>query len=273
MTWEPHVAEQILARQENQGLRWPPGLPPPARVDAAGAASTAAAAAAEEERRRRRGSPYMVALVGMPGSGKSTGAAILTDCLNGADSAATTLCLPSDGYHYPLETLKAMMMRETKTKANRDDDLIYRRGAPDTFDVKALERDLKRIRYNLDGEDQISLPGFDHAVGDPQPNQHTFVRQQHQIVIAEGLYLLHDGDGWEGIRDCFDFTVYIDTDLTTCLDRLKWRNQSIPGYTVREIIARVDAVDRVNALTVQASRHRAHLVVPSTTTAGAATVG
>ena len=31
------------------------------------------------------------------------------------------------------------------------------------------------------------IPGFDHAKGDPEPDAHAFDRNQHQVVIGEGL--------------------------------------------------------------------------------------
>ena len=107
------------------------------------------------------------------------------------------------------------------------------------------------------------LPGFDHAVGDPVPGEVRFLRNQHTIVVVEGLYLLHDNDGWEQVASLFDHRIYIDADLEACIDRLKVRNKCIPGYTPEEIDLRCDRVDRANALTVQLSKGRADEVVTS----------
>lgn len=191
--------------------------------------------------------PLMIAVAGIPGSGKSTSAEILGSLL------PHCLCMPFDGYHYSLA--------ELKNHASAD-DLIWRRGAPDTFDAAKLEADLHRIRWG--DEEAIHLPGFDHAKGDPEPSRHCFRRRQHEIVITEGLYLLHDQDGWEHVRDCFDLTIFVDVDADLCLKRLKRRNRAIPGYTADEIALRVDTVDRVNAETVaRSSRRRADWVVQS----------
>lgn len=184
---------------------------------------------------------------------------------------------------------------------------IYRRGAPDTFDAAALVRDLHRIRYgDSDGasgctttsntvtivggnnndtndnnvgnasdesnafgsNDTIAIPGFDHAVGDPQPNAHTFQRHRHGIVLCEGLYLLHDQDGWQSIAHYFDWTIYLDADLDTCMDQLKIRNACIPGYTPEQIAIRVDEIDRRNAFIVMQSQSRAHVVYRSINSTG-----
>ena len=139
------------------------------------------------------------------------------------------------------------------------DDLIYRRGAPDTFDAASVERDLQRIVYG--DESHVSIPGFDHARGDPEPNRHTFDRSQHSIVIAEGIYLMHHGDGWENVKNYFDYIIYIEVDVDTCVARLKERNKCIPGYTPEEIELRCEVVDRKNAETVVRSRVHAHEAV------------
>lgn len=156
------------------------------------------------------------------------------------------LPLFQDGYHYTMEQLKSF---------ENADDAVYRRGAPDTFDTKALLRDLHRIREG--SEEAIQLPGFEHAIGDPIADAHEFRRNEHNIVICEGLYLLHDEDGWEDIANFFDYTVFVDADVDKCMERLKSRNCCIPGYTPDEIHLRVDVVDRRNALTVDRSRRRA----------------
>jgi pantothenate kinase len=83
------------------------------------------------------------------------------------------------------------------------------------------------------------------------------------VVICEGLYLLHDDDQWD-LHECFDFSIFIDSDVDKAMSRLKSRNQVIPGYTPEEIDCRVDLVDRVNAHSVNLSKSRASLVVQST---------
>jgi pantothenate kinase len=218
-TWEKSVAEQIrsLIREKNSN----------------------------EDNQRR---PFMIAAVGIPGSGKSTSCSILGEMLT--DDGC--LVMPFDGYHYSVNKLKTFPNAQ---------DAIYRRGAPDTFDAEALCRDLKRIRCG--SEETIMVPGFDHAAGDPEENAHEFIRGKHLVVVCEGLYLLHDQDGWDKVAENFDFSLYIDANLEMCMDRIKLRNKVVPGYSPEEIDIRVDAVDRVNAMTVERSKVRAHQIVQS----------
>lgn len=194
--------------------------------------------------------PFMVAICGIPGSGKSTSSEMLQAQLNDVGCAL----LPADGYHY---------YRDYLMSQPNSADLIWKRGAPNTFDAVSLVHDLTNIRNGT--QDYVWIPGFDHANGDPTPAAHCFRRQQHKVVLCEGLYLLHDGDGFEHVRDLFDLTIYVEANLDLCMQRLKIRNRCIPGYTPAEINHRVDSVDRSNALTVERSAIRADLAVPSAT--------
>ena len=87
-----------------------------------------------QTRRRRQedsDAPFLVALVDIPGSGKSTSAHKLSALLPTRDIPNTTV--PMHGYNYSLSTLQSFPNAQ---------DVIYRRGAPDTFDTRLLLRDL-----------------------------------------------------------------------------------------------------------------------------------
>lgn len=172
--------------------------------------------------------PFMVGIVGIPGSGKSTSSEVLAEMLmaaNGESGVENAIVMPMDGYHYSLEDL---------AKFPDAADAVYRRGAPDTFNPVALARDLERIAYG--SEPEVRIPGFDHARGDPEPDQHTFRRAEHRVIICEGIYLLHDSDGWEHVRKYFDYTIYIDADIDACITRLKERNKCIPVRIILTVI-------------------------------------
>mmetsp|Transcript_17475 Transcript_17475/g.29019 ORF Transcript_17475/g.29019 Transcript_17475/m.29019 type:complete len:534 (-) Transcript_17475:26-1627(-) len=193
--------------------------------------------------------PYMVSIVGGPGSGKTTSCGVLLDLLEDLGC----MMIPFDGYHYP--------MRELQKMPNAT-DLIYRRGAPDTFDAAKLKKDLERIRSGT-SETIIRTPGFDHAVGDPAPDEHEFDRTKHRVVLCEGLYLLHDEDEWKSVNEIFDYSIFVNADVDACIERLKIRNKCIPGYTEEEIETRCEVVDRTNAMIVDKSKSRASKVVES----------
>lgn len=228
-SWEPQVAETIRQKSQQQ----------------------------LEESENRRPRPYMVAVCGLPGSGKSISSMLLAHALE--EMGVGCFVMPHDGYHIYMSQLRLMPDPA---------DMIYRRGAPDTFDPQALLRDLWRLRGDATGanheqEEIIKIPAFDHAKGDPEPDQHVFDRSRHRVVVCEGLYVLHDKDGWEEIPGIFDLKIFMDTDIDECMERVKIRNLCIPGYTPNEIRERVERVDRVNGLTVVQSKPRADLIVQS----------
>ena len=144
----------------------------------------------QKNKNEERNTPIIVSVVGMPGSGKTTSSGILGSILQETHEISCTV-LPMDGYHFSIAQLKAM---------DNPEDVIYRRGAPDTFDANSLRKDLSRIRHG--DEKQVFIPGFDHEIGDPNPNEHVFKRSIHHVVIIEGLYLLLEKEkfGWTGIK-------------------------------------------------------------------------
>ena len=146
----------------------------------------------------------------------------------------STFVLPMDGYHLSLADLRGR---------DNAEELIYRRGAPDTFAYKKLKEDLIRLTRN--NNEIINFPGFDHAQGDPVEDKHVYERQQ--IVIVEGLYLYRLE--WD-LLNIFDIKVFINANVDACIERLKIRNLCIPGYTGDEIRERCEKVDRNNALMV-----------------------
>lgn len=198
----------------------------------------AAATAILDALRGRRPAPRLVAIVGIPGSGKSTVAASLAALVPGA------VVVPMDGYHLPRSALTA--------------DGLARRGAPDTFDPDVLRADLAKLRAVGRGE----FPAFDHAVKDPQPGA-IAVPPDAPLVIVEGLYLLLHS--WQ-MADLFDFAAFLDCDIETALGRVAARHLACGLATTRaEARHRADTNDRRNAQIVldDDGRGRADLVVPS----------
>jgi pantothenate kinase len=190
---------------------------------------------------------FIIALAGLPGAGKSTSAANLAKLLG----EERTFILPLDGYHVKLNLL--------------NEDEKYRRGAPDTFDAASLIVAIKAIREtaasNQTSHSTVKIPGFDHSIGDPLLNQHTFSSELHDIVIIEGLYCLLRSHGFNKLRSLVNYTIGIESNLEQCIATLKVRNKCIPGYTAEEIDVRCEVVDRKNAELVKGTISTADLVV------------
>ncbi len=188
--------------------------------------------------RDRRPAPWLVAIAGIPGAGKSTIAEEVASHVAGA------VVIPMDGYHLPRTALSA--------------DGLARRGAPDTFDPEALRADLTRLRAAGQGV----FPAFDHAAKDPRPGA-VVVPPGAPLVIVEGLYLLLRDWRMAGL---FDFTVFLDCELEVALSRVAARHLECGlAATASEARRRADSNDRRNALTILEDdcRARSDLSVPT----------
>ena len=186
---------------------------------------------------------WMIGLAGVPGSGKTTLAARLAEDVNARTAPETLVALGMDGFH----------LTKAELRQFPDPDLAFaRRGAPWTFDVPALQRRLQTLR-DAAGRADVPWPGFEHAVGDPVEAAYG-VPAATRLVLVEGLYLLHQADGWGTICHSFDTRWYLDTPLDLSLDRLAARHMRVWGMTRAEAEHRIATNDRPNALVVRQSR-------------------
>ncbi|KAK5992239.1 ATP-dependent kinase-like protein notR' [Cladobotryum mycophilum] len=138
----------------------------------------------------------LVGVAGIPGSGKTTLAQIITNRLNEhavklhPEAPPPTAFLPMDGFHLTRAALSAM---PDPTTAHA------RRGAAFTFDApKFLALDPKE-------EDIKILP-------------------EHRIVVSEGLYLALDKDVWRDAAALFDKLWFVEVDFEVARKRLGERH-------------------------------------------------
>ena len=185
---------------------------------------------------------WIIGMAGFPGSGKSTLAARLAAEVDVCTAPNTLIALGMDGFH-----LTKSELRQLPNSA----EAFARRGAPWTFDTRALQRRLQLLR-DAAGRADVTWPGFQHEVGDPVAAAYT-VPASTRLVIVEGLYLLHHADGWEAISQLFDERWYLDTALETALERLTLRHMKVWGMTRGEAESRVAGSDRLNAEIVRES--------------------
>ncbi|KAJ2582171.1 hypothetical protein GGF44_000261 [Coemansia sp. RSA 1694] len=134
---------------------------------------------------RTSGRRVIVAVAGVPGSGKSHISQGVCEAINKQHISDIAVVVPMDGFHLPRALLLEM---EDPEQAMR------RRGAPWTFDADGFVATVHSIRHsNINGNSGVVLvPAFDHAVGDPVADA-IAVKPQHSIVLVEGLYA-HVGD-------------------------------------------------------------------------------
>lgn len=180
--------------------------------------------------------PTLVALAGVPGSGKTTCAQAWVAEANRRAGEVVASALGMDGFHLPRANLDLM---PDPAEAHR------RRGAPWTFDPSALARAL----HELKALGSTAWPSFDHAVGDPTPGRAVGTR----VVLVEGLYLLLREGPWAAVADAFDEHWFLDVDPTLARARLLARHQRVWGMTLEQAEARAAANDDLNAHVVLSS--------------------
>ncbi|MEO6624148.1 MAG: rhodanese-related sulfurtransferase [Burkholderiaceae bacterium] len=201
------------------------------------------------------GQRLLIGLAGLPGAGKSTLAARLTEQVNRAAAMLQMVALGMDGFHLPRSVLAAQPHAQA---------LLARRGAPWTFDIKAFALHLRALRdTDADGVfAEQHWPGFEHRVGDPA--QHAMhVPASARVTLIEGLYLLHQADGWQQLDGLLDECWYLDTPPALARTRLLCRHMADWNMDEAQARARMSANDDRNARIVRRSRKRADWLVQS----------
>lgn len=184
----------------------------------------------------------LVGFAGPPGAGKSTLVHAVCKRLPGS------ICLPMDGYHYTQAVLKTSYDSAEEFR---------RRGSYWTFDALSFVNDLKNLRTNHHG----SFPSFDHAVGDPIPND-IQVSEDNHIVLVEGNYLLLYIHPWVQIKSLLDYTYFIDCETSVLGKRVRSRHMSV-GLNAEDANVRYESNDALNAALIMRTRNRADKVIKS----------
>ena len=196
----------------------------------------------------------LVAVAGIPGSGKTTTAQAVVRRLNEDPDTHATL-LPMDGFHLPRAALDQLP----------DPKLAHiRRGAPYTFDVSRFVDFARQLRAWADevplatpssatwsAADMLAAPSFDHKVKDPVENS-IFITPETSIIIIEGNYLLLDEPGWRDLADLVDYRIFVDLDLDEARERVAKRHvQAGIEKTLEDGFRRVDSNDYLNAIWIR----------------------
>lgn len=215
----------------------------------------------------------LIAISGIPGSGKTTLAATVAHGLNkkhhetmhkrfpnrpaAPDPSQPDIAfvVPLDGYH---------LTRKQLAELPNAEEAVFRRGAAFTFDAQSYLKLVTRVREPLTPETPtVYAPSFDHAVKDPVSND-IAIPPTARIVIFEGLYTALDADGWRDAHALMDETWFVDVDIETATQRVAKRN-FVAGITktFEESLARTKESDMRNAREILDSRLPVQEVVPS----------
>ena len=152
------------------------------------------------------GSVPFIAFAGTPGAGKSFLCKNLQQILK-KKYDLNPLVIGMDGYHY---------YRKELDQFEDPEEAHARRGAEFTFNGERFVKDISEAKQKGEG----SFPSFDHAKKDPEENKINFDKNEHKIVLVEGLYVLLSKKPWAELSTTFDKSYFIEADLDLTKERL-----------------------------------------------------
>lgn len=162
----------------------------------------------------------MVAIAGVPASGKSTLAELVVAKVNALMASdnptlhSIAILVGLDGWHLTRAQLDVMP----------DPKLAHdRRGAHWTFDGPSYVGFAKLLREPLAATTVITAPSFDHALKDPTPHA-VSIYPFHRLVVIEGLYTMLKYDMWVQGAQLMDERWWVDVDLEEARRRLVRRH-------------------------------------------------
>jgi type I pantothenate kinase len=156
---------------------------------------------------RERKVPYIIGIAGSVSGGKSTTARVLQALLARWSPRPKVDLVTTDGFLYPNAVLERL-------------GLIQKKGFPASYDLPLLLSFLSDIKAGRRG---VRAPVYSHLSWDIVPNQWQEV-DQPDILIVEGVNVLQTaplprhGKAVPVVSDFFDFSVYIDADVSVMRD-------------------------------------------------------
>jgi pantothenate kinase len=187
----------------------------------------------------------LIAISGIPGSGKSTFSKEFCNFIKNSNNennnnnininSFNPIVIPFDGFHI--------------YKNNLNEDQIKYRGRIDTFNLKAFEEKLSKLKFsksksNLNLNSEFYFPSFDHKIKDPIEDD-IKISANNNLIIFEGLYLLINNLFYEKY---FDLCIFLESDINNSMERVAQRNfEAGISDTIEDSRKRADFSDKINA--------------------------
>ncbi|AJQ97263.1 hypothetical protein [Gynuella sunshinyii] len=178
----------------------------------------------------------LIALAGIPGSGKTTLVREISRRVNEYFQKPVVVDLGMDGFHLSKAQLNTLPDPQ---------QALARRGAPWTFDPGAMRDYLQRLK----GSYEMTIcdwPGFEHDIGDPVDAAYQ-IPADCPLILVEGLYLLYSDHGWAAVAECFDERWFFDVPMEVAMERLCQRHMRVWGMSREQALAQIAGNDRLNA--------------------------
>ncbi|KAF2709349.1 P-loop containing nucleoside triphosphate hydrolase protein [Pleomassaria siparia CBS 279.74] len=206
----------------------------------------------------------LIAISGIPGSGKTTLAAMVSNRLNElhvkqfpgtSNGSPLAAFIPMDGYHLSRKQLDAM---PDPVSAHQ------RRGAPFTFDGDSFFSLVKALRKPIAPEScTLFAPSFDHSIKDPIAND-IAIAPCVRLVVFEGNYLSLNKSPWKDAAALMDELWFVDVDFEVARKRLVYRHvRAGIAKDEQDAAKRADENDLVNGQEIVNGRMEVHEMVIS----------
>ncbi len=190
------------------------------------------------------GRRVVVAVAGIPGSGKSTLCESVAESWN-KSAPGIARVVPMDGFHLPNAVLDARGLRK-------------RKGSPESFDLAAFRALAERLG---DSGESVVFPIYDRALHEPvlrdEPGQR--IDTACRIVLVEGNYVLLDEPGWRDLAPLWSLKCFLNVPLEQARTDVIARHIR-GGRTTESALANYEGNDLPNA-----QRILDHMVKPDLT--------
>ena len=173
---------------------------------------------------------YFISLSGPPASGKSTISEKIINDLNSKGYQSSILQM--DGFHLDDQILK-------------NQNLISKKGAPETFDVMGLVSFLSRLQK----EPEVIVPIFDRSL-ELSRSSATIITNETRVMVVEGNYLLLKSKPWNILHKFFDVRLMINSEEKILEKRLldRWKNFNLSKDEIHQKVYQNDLPNGLNVL-------------------------
>ena len=154
--------------------------------------------------------PFVIGICGGSGSGKTTLLKKISSHFGSDNVSVFTM----DNYYHPIE------------QQQKDKNGIVNFDLPTALDEEKLSNDLSNL---VSGK---TVQVKEYFFNSPPDKNVLLTIAPKKIIIVEGLFLFH----YVQVNQMLDFSIFVDVDLETQLDRRICRDQESRGYDESDII-------------------------------------